>query len=58
MLGRRSFVRGTLLGIGAALFPAHWSLRLRLFERSAIGDEIVIVDGWVLLAEDLIAVLG
>jgi hypothetical protein len=56
MLSRRRFVRVALLGIGAVLLPAAW--RLRPPEAPATTDEIVLVDGWVLLVDDLAAVLG
>jgi len=58
MLSRRGFIQGVLLGIGTTLLPAQCSWRLRPSERPAVSDEVVIVDGWVLLADDLAAVLG
>jgi hypothetical protein len=58
MLGRRSFVQGALLGMGAALLPALWSWPLRLPELPTTSEDIVLVDGWVLLVGDLAAVLG
>ena len=55
---RRQFVRVALLGIGAALLPTVWSWRLRPQEAPSTRGEIVLVDGWVLLVDDLAGVRG
>jgi hypothetical protein len=58
MLSRRNFVQNALLGIAAAMLHPPWPSRPTLPELPAMSNEIVIVDGWVLLADDLAAVLA
>jgi hypothetical protein len=51
-------VQNALLGIAAAMLHPPWPSRPTLPELPAMSNEIVIVDGWVLLADDLAAVLA
>jgi hypothetical protein len=56
MLRRRDFIRSILLGLAVACF-APGAYRLRPPELPVASDEIVILEGWVLVTADLAAVL-
>src|SRR4029079_14408670 len=58
MQSRRQFVRAALLGTGAALLPAAWFGHLHPQKATSTRDEIVLVDGWVLLVDNLAGMLG
>jgi hypothetical protein len=58
MLSRRILIKGVALYIGAALLPElkFWSEQVP--ELPIAGDEVLIISGWVLRADDLVAVFA